>query len=749
MSRGTATALSVLVLLCGLCLAQAANEKSAGSPNNAANSVRPPGASHPNILFIILDDVGIDQMRVFGYGGLRLNSAPNTPVIDLIAHHGARFRNTWAMPECSPSRVIFFEGRYPLRTNIYSAILSTDVANSQLSPYEVTTPNLLRTVGYTSALFGKFHLGGPTLNPFEYTTPHAAGFDYFDGFLEGAPYPIDRSIGGQFSSGPYSCGFIPAASDGAANYGANTGACHFVDNSCVVISRDQQHPAPGRSCLEQGGLFVPKQDCNMQPPPLNFGIENGYYVWHRIINYQDGSYYRYPLTDPSARQYVSNQTIRSAVDWINMENSQHQPWMATVSFANIHTPYQQPPNNLLPAREEDSSDLSCENQGHERDLRLISNQMLEAADTHIGQLLVQIGLASQNPDGSLNYHPEDTNTMVVIIGDNGTYAVSVKLPFDPNLSKGTVYQTGVWVPLIIAGPLVASPDREVTSMVNVTDLFQLWGEFAGLDVHQVDPHIIDSVSMLPYLTNPQQGEIRQVNFAQTQSNIHLNNQAPPPCVLTVTSPPICVQIFPQKRLCEYEGGIWYGPQGQMQFPDCCAVKNSALYPDLSLLPDAEYATRNDNYKLVRLKQPECSQGGDTISNEFYKIDERPVAPRIDFPQLALCAGDKPSATHPEICPLGLNQEELDNYNSLTAAMNNILTSQPDCPGDGNEDLMVNDEDLTNWQYFSMFNGAVGGSSWYDFDHDGVTGPLDQMIIEQNLGRNCQQQSRLQGQRKPW
>ena len=72
---------------------------------------------------------------------------------------------------------------------------------------------------------------------------------------------------------------------------------------------------------------------------------------------------RYPLTDPSARQYVSNQTIASAVDWINMENAQHQPWMATVSFANIHSPYQQPPKSLLPGREPEGSGLSCASLG--------------------------------------------------------------------------------------------------------------------------------------------------------------------------------------------------------------------------------------------------------------------------------------------------------------------------------------------------------------------------------------------------
>src|SRR6266571_4708973 len=109
----------------------------------------------PNILFLIMDDVGIDQMQVFGYGGA---TPPRTPNIDAIALAGVRFRNTWAMPECSPSRAVFFSGRYPLRTNIFGAIGSSDLANSQLSPFEVTTPDLLKKRGYTSAMFGKFHL---------------------------------------------------------------------------------------------------------------------------------------------------------------------------------------------------------------------------------------------------------------------------------------------------------------------------------------------------------------------------------------------------------------------------------------------------------------------------------------------------------------------------------------------------------------------------------------------------------------
>ena len=80
--------------------------------------------------------------------------------MDTLPRAGVRFRNTWVMPECTPSRALFFEGRYPLRTNILNVVTGFTLANSQVSPFETTTPKLLKEVGYDSAPFGKFHLAG-------------------------------------------------------------------------------------------------------------------------------------------------------------------------------------------------------------------------------------------------------------------------------------------------------------------------------------------------------------------------------------------------------------------------------------------------------------------------------------------------------------------------------------------------------------------------------------------------------------
>src|SRR5699024_1811662 len=152
-----------------------------------------PPPPEPNILFIVMDDVGIDELDTFGYGGAM---PPATPNLDAIADAGVRFGNVWSMPECTPSRAMFFEGRYSFRTKIYNVITSTPLADSQLSPFEALTPNLLEKKGYQSAMFGKFHLGRPDHTPYGLGAPYALGWDYFYGFIQGSPYPLDTTAGG-------------------------------------------------------------------------------------------------------------------------------------------------------------------------------------------------------------------------------------------------------------------------------------------------------------------------------------------------------------------------------------------------------------------------------------------------------------------------------------------------------------------------------------------------------------------------
>jgi len=674
----------------------------------------------PNILFIVLDDVGIDKMQVFGYGGLE---PPQLPSIETIAHAGVLFKNTWAMPECSPSRAVFFLGRYPFRTNILGAIGPLDLANSQVSPFETTIPLLLKKRNYKSGLFGKFHIGGPENNLFGNASPQALGWDFFYGFMGADPASIDSTAGGVAAPETYSCGFVNDAM---------SGACYFADG--VTCDDTLSGIAPGRTCMEEGGLFVPNQVCQSTPPAeLNFDTLNAYFVSPLVINHENGLLEEVPPTDPRARMYRTTATVNAARDWINSMRNRNKRWMATVSFSSAHTPYQQPPLDLLSPDSIEGSDLDCKLLA---DQRVISNQMIESMDTEIGRLLVETGLATRLPSGHLDYLPETTNTMIIVLGDNGSFAFDTKFPFDFTRSKGTSYQTGVWVPLIIAGPLVNTPDRIVSSMVNVADLFELFAEIAGIDAHKKVRIMIDSVSMLPYLTDPSQASIRTSNFAQSGVNIGADGVRNSPCTITIAIGTACTQIPLNKLVCEDNGGIWWGVGADDPLTDgipaeglelCCDVnrfrfdQGESLY---AILPDASTAIRNTNFKLVmnstRIFNPATVACVDTTSTEFYEINEDVPIPRLD------------TAAN-ELLQVGLTSEQQANFDALSAELEALLATQVDCPGDGNLDFVVNQKDIKNWK---MFSSQWGLSSVYDFNFDGLTDSADRTIIEENLGTKC-------------
>lgn len=694
---------------------------------SSSSSDNPP----PNILFIVMDDVGIDQMEVFGYGGF---NPPKLPNMNTIAMKGVRFSNTWSMPSCSPSRATFFEGRYPLRTHVFNAITSNDLANSQVSPYEITTPNLLKQKGYNNGLFGKMHLSGseinPATNPLGQDAYKRLGWDHFDGFLDGGPYPIDTTaggIGGASGNGKtYNCGFIPNTTvmpDG----GANTGACYKADNQCSVMS-SPTYSSPGRACMEQGGILVPNADCQPEKPAnLNFTVQNGYYTGAWVINDQNAPTVSQPASDAVSRGYRTTLEADRAIQWIKQQPA-NKPWMASVGFSAVHEPMQVVPQSLLPQDAVNTDGFNCETVPNQR---ILMRHMLEGIDHELGRLMVETGLARLKPDGTILYEPEKTNTMVVIIGDNGTWLTNVDAPFDPLRAKGSPYQTGVWVPLIVAGPMVKDPGRKVEHMVNGADLFRLFGEVAGINVDKAVPksHVLDAKPMLPYLNKANTKPIRSDNYTQMGTNLRASDTPQYACVIKSLN--TCTVIFPQQGVCEDQGGTWYGPGGAADpttYSSCCQVNQAltqASQPTVDILPFNQTAIRNKNYKLVQMETENCSAPGTTsITNEFYKIDENVPVPELDRAQKNLLTNGVDN----------MDKKAKVNYRNLSAKLKKLQNSVSDCPGDGNLDKVVNMQDINGWSEFNNTND--GKSSWYDFNLDGLTDYQDLNIIYQNLHKRC-------------
>lgn len=686
----------------------------------------------PNILFVIMDDVGIDQMQSFGYGGA---TPPATPTIDEIGNAGVLFRNAWAMPACSTTRALLFTGRYPVRTQVNNPLGQNDLANSMVSPYDMTTPKVLAERGYESALFGKFHIALQANNEAELLLPYSLGWDYFAGWMDetGDPSSIDTTAGGVAPEGTYACGFVPGAD---RKNGADSGACYMPDDSCSMMSSSGPVP-PGRTCRDQGGIFDPDKRCRRRSTPgnINFETYSGHYVSPLVYNYPDGTKHVADVAkDPKARRYRGQVVVEEAIQWIN-ERPKHKPWMATVSFATAHTPVMQPPVEEMRSSNGEESNLSCDSpQGK----RALTNLMIEAMDLEVERLLVETGLATINENGDFEYDPTEANTVVIILGDNGTFGNTVKFPFDPTRAKGTAYQTGAWVPLIIAGPMVDTPHRAVPHMVNAADLFQLFGEIAGIDVHEVVPRPLDSQPVMPYLLYPEQKRIRTSNFTMLAPNLQKDGDENGPCVIgrSENSGGTCVQLPPTPGVCADNGGVWWGEgaRGQGVKPggveNCCEVNEYLAkfpnQPPVAVAAETSVGIRDARYKIVKNTtydwDDHARECRETTTNEFYRIDEHPWAPRLDR---------EDSDLHPDDGNLSALEEW--HYDTLSAQLNDILLPDYGCQGDGNIDFVVDREDLRNARSIAR---SWGFSSTYDFNLDGYTNHEDIRIIEQNLDTVC-------------
>ena len=130
----------------------------------------------PNVVFFLVDDLGWSDVGCFG------SSFYETPNIDRLAMQGVRFTDAYAACHvCSPTRASILTGKYPATLNLtdwlrgrrnfpFQRLLNAEI-NQSLPAKEVTIAEALKAKGYSTAIFGKWHLGRKP------TTPMQHGFD--------------------------------------------------------------------------------------------------------------------------------------------------------------------------------------------------------------------------------------------------------------------------------------------------------------------------------------------------------------------------------------------------------------------------------------------------------------------------------------------------------------------------------------------------------------------------------------------
>ncbi len=294
------------------------------------------------------------------------------PHLEALARRGTSFRRAYSMPVCSPARFGLIFGEF---TGLVSGDACTSPASEAPSPTRFSLPELMKSAGCSTALFGKWHLGSNPVGPWE-SSPQVHGFDCWRAGI----------------------------------------------------------PANVKTC---GGT--------------------SYRKWLRV---DDGKSFLSSEYQPTA--------LRSA--FLSWWAGTRAPRFGYVGFQLPHSPMHAPPPEFLPAGFEVGTNS-----------RELYEAMLAAADFELGEILAAVDLES---------------TWVIVIGDNGTPPEGVPFGKDTGRAKGTTFERGIRVPLVIAGPGVEK-GRETDALAHAVDLFATIADVLGAEIPAGAAR--DSRSLLPVL----------------------------------------------------------------------------------------------------------------------------------------------------------------------------------------------------------------------------------------------------------
>ncbi|MFI3258574.1 MAG: sulfatase [Rikenellaceae bacterium] len=132
-------------------------------------------AERPNIVLIMADDLGYSDLSCYG------NDYVNTPNIDRMAAEGVCLTDYHTNGSVSsPTRAALMTGRYQQRCGITMVVSAANHRDVGLADEELTLAEAFKQCGYTTAIYGKWHLGyQPNFNPVN------QGFDHFEGYVAG------------------------------------------------------------------------------------------------------------------------------------------------------------------------------------------------------------------------------------------------------------------------------------------------------------------------------------------------------------------------------------------------------------------------------------------------------------------------------------------------------------------------------------------------------------------------------------
>ena len=365
------------------------------------------GPSKPNILLIIADDYGAEASSLYpSIAGTK--GQVSVPNIEALAQNGLVFDNAWASPVCSPTRGTIISGQYGFRTGV------TTVGNVLPTSTVTLFDRLNAETPYTHAFFGKYHVGG--------------------GSIDVRPPAVE------------------------------------ADAATIL-----QHVRDLGITNYRGVLG---------------GALSDYFSW-----------WTFDINGPAIANTTYSTTALAdyAIDFIHQQSSTNpsQPWFLYQAFNAPHAanggnnPYQVPPAEL---HHVDLSSVGNPAPGVYQTNIPVYQAEIQALDTELGRLLAEVDFSK---------------TLVIFIGDNGVPPPVKDTATGLRDAKGSAYEGGVRVPVIVAGAGVTRRGRE-DNLFETADLYATILDVAGVPVS----HVNDSWSLKPLFADETASTGRTFNFSE-------------------------------------------------------------------------------------------------------------------------------------------------------------------------------------------------------------------------------------------
>ena len=274
-----------------------------------------------------------------------------------------------------------------------------------------------------------------------------------------------------------------------------------IDTAEVSISKLLKYNSPLQyqtACIGKWHLTANAPARRLNPNKLGFDLYSGNFNG-AIPNYYNYVRIKNGLVD-TVTTYATTQTVNDAINWLDTLSS-NRPFFLWLAFNAPHDPFHVPPANLCNTAGliGTPADINANPQKYFK-------AAIQAMDSEIGRLLTY-----------LSTHQLLDSTNIVFIGDNGNQSQVAQIS-NPAKSKGTLYDYGIHVPMLVAGPVVQGGNRWSHELLSTVDLFSTMAEWSGLTNWRVgipSNKTIDSRSFLPILKSPTATAPRSWIFSET------------------------------------------------------------------------------------------------------------------------------------------------------------------------------------------------------------------------------------------